>query len=325
MAETVDIEWVEIPEGEFLTGLSEEQRAEIRTRLRAEFEIDQLDRRTRTLIEGLAEKYRRTAREEVYYLGDNLTLEERERKPGFDDPLTSFLLAEAELERIPLQRRVWLNTFYIARFPITHEQCDIFYSSSFARQWSLHKCRSRRPPEDLPNMPEEIHWEVADAFCHRLGGRLPTVFEWEKAARGTDGRLYPWGNEWDPSRGNFGYEHRPSYSQKHGIARTVVDAYPGGVSLYGVWDVAGNLSDWTMTVMPPRVKSNRQIPWTKGGNVKRGGNATEWFWSILARQNPGWFDGPPVYIGFRPVLSQWQRHHWQGFCVEKDSKRTSQA
>ncbi len=165
--------------------------------------------------------------------------------------------------------------------------------------------RSRYSSNELATMPEENTWEKADAIGHWLGGRLPTAVEWEKAARGADGRLYPWGNNWDPANGNFDYEHRPQYSQSHHIRTTVVDAYPGGVSPYGVWDMLGNLGEWTTTHRIP-LKANREYDVSKGVSSKEVG-PPYWFWSISARQST-----LPNYIGFRPILTEWHRRHWVG-------------
>ena len=88
------------------------------------------------------------------------------------------------------------------------------------------------------------NYQLAKNFCDELGGRLPTSWEWEKAARGEDGRLYPWGNEWDESRGWF---YSGQYSDEKGDC---VDVYPQGVSQYGVWGMAGNLPEDTSSKSP---------------------------------------------------------------------------
>jgi formylglycine-generating enzyme required for sulfatase activity len=81
-----------------------------------------------------------------------------------------------------------------------------------------------------------VTWLDAWAFCRWAGGRLPTECEWEKAARGPDGRLWPWGNTFDSMRANT------AESQNH---RTVeVGTYPGGRSVYGCYDMAGNAQEY---------------------------------------------------------------------------------
>lgn len=102
-------------------------------------------------------------------------------------------------------------------------------------EWSIMN-RSQHQNRPVAN----VDWADANAYCHWVGKRQPTEAEWEKAARGTDGRTYPWGNE-HPTKfyANLNQEHW----NNHG-ALAPVGAFEEGKSPYGIYDMAGNVWEW---------------------------------------------------------------------------------
>jgi iron(II)-dependent oxidoreductase len=131
------------------------------------------------------------------------------------------------------RHRVYMDAYYIDKYEVTNALYKRFMDAtgrSAPLYWNDSKFNGARQPV------VGVSWDDADAYCKWAGKRLPTEAEWEKAARGTDGRKYPWGAQWDSSRAN-------SDESKLGRAKEV-GSYPTGVSPYGVHDLAGNVWEW---------------------------------------------------------------------------------
>jgi len=109
------------------------------------------------------------------------------------------------------------------------------YEVSFAQYAKIDK--TMEVPEGKGNHPvTEVSYEDADKYCKAIGKRLPTALEFEKATRGTDGRKYAWGNDFDAELGN---------TDETGLNSTIeIDANKAGASPYGVYNMTGNVSEW---------------------------------------------------------------------------------
>jgi len=142
-----------------------------------------------------------------------------------------------------------VKAFYIDTHEVTHQQFMRF------------KPQARYPGSKPLEPMRGVNWYEADAYCLWAGKRLPTEYEWEKAARGHDERLFTWGNEFHEGNANFGKTVRP------------VGSFEEDKSPFAVYDMNGNVSEWTASSYAP-YPGSRYVDKNFGKNLKviRGGS-----------------------------------------------------
>jgi formylglycine-generating enzyme required for sulfatase activity len=195
------------------------------------------------------------------------------------------------------QRTVSVKAFWIDRCPVTNAQYRRFVDATGHRppfDW-----QGKTFPRGKADHPVTcVFWQDADAYARWAGLRLPTAVEWEKAARGADGRIYPWGNEW---RENATRRGDPFDPQTRALT-TPVGALPAGASPYGVLDLCGNVAEWTSTPSEP---PNPKLGWAWYVVKGAGAAMTAQYNFRCAAKN------------FSAHTSRW--HSWLGFRCAKDA------
>jgi len=200
---------------------------------------------------------------------------------------------------------VYLNAFYIDQYEVTTARYAKFLESTEQGQ-----------PRPLPMSWEQVNlsddgdrpvtgvtWTAADAYCRWVSKRLPSEAEWEKAARGADGRTYPWGNE-EPTFKLANYDKPVAYNFYSDSLRPV-DSYEAGKSPYGVYDMAGSVSEWVADWYDEQYyatspTSNPQGPARGQQKVLRGGSFGDPAIQLQSASRESYFpsdNGP--YVGIR--------------------------
>jgi formylglycine-generating enzyme required for sulfatase activity len=215
------------------------------------------------------------------------------------------------------ERKVFLDAFCIDKYEVSnarYKECvDAGACNPPARPSSSTRLFYYDKPEYADYPVIWVTWNDAQTYCKWRGKRLPTEAEWEKAARGTDGRLWPWGNsEPDGTKLNLcdvncAYDWKESQIDDGYKDTAPVESFEAGKSPYGVYNMGGNVREWVADWYLPDYYSNApdrnpQGPKSGEGRVLRGGS-----WrSDISVSRPTyrlWYspDTKDEYIGFRCV------------------------
>ena len=159
-----------------------------------------------------------------------------------------------------------VETFHIDLHEVTNANYHLFVSAT-KREPPYHWSEGNIPAGKEGHPVIYVSWHDANAYCKWSGKRLPTEQEWEKAARGENGNIYPWGNEWSLDKSNNPY--------KGSTGTQPVGTYPEGRSPYGLYDMSGNVWEWVDSFYLPH--PGNTIPRAEYGKDKRVLKGGSWF------------------------------------------------
>ncbi len=173
------------------------------------------------------------------------------------------------LDEMPIHK-VNLDAFWVDQTEVTNKMYSMCVNAGICKQ-PTSKASYTRPSyygnTDYDNYPViHVDWNMAKTYCDWVDRRLPTEAEWEKAARGTDGNMYPWGN-YVPNN------DLANYNSVVGDT-TAVGTYPNGKSAYGTLDMAGNVWEWVSSLYQPypyNANDGRENLTSSDSRVLRGG------------------------------------------------------
>jgi len=169
----------------------------------------------------------------IYRAAQPLVVNEKDGSVLIEVPAGEFEMGDGKESNCP-KHRVYLNRFWIGVYCVTNRQYE-----RFVRETGHRAPRNSRWKEaaHADHPVTNVSWEDAEAYAEWAGGQLPTEAQWEKAARGLKGLIYPWGNEWD--------EKQCRNDKNKGNERTsAVWGSGGGASGYGTYNQSGNVWEW---------------------------------------------------------------------------------
>ena len=180
------------------------------------------------------------------------------------DPLEGRIGFDIGVDSIP-KRRITLKAFYLDKYEVTIGAYRVFVNAMHGEApaiWSDFSMFGYPAPQD--NHPVvDVNWHAADSYCRWAEKRLPTEAEWEKAARGPDGRPWPWGGQFEP-------DYATTESRGRGFT-TAVGSMPKDVSPYGIYDMAGNAMEWTASLYESYPGALKRVIVDQRFRILRGG------------------------------------------------------
>lgn len=207
------------------------------------------------------------------------------------------------------------DNIYNDESPVHEIYLDSYYIDIYEVTNAAYKTCVEAGECNLPNKTEyysqstynqhpvvNVDWNMARAYCEWRGARLPTEAEWEKAARGTDGRTYPWGEDISCERVNYNPSDQDGGSSCLG-GTTIVGSYENGKSPYGIYDMAGNVWEWASSLYweyPYNANDGRENLTVAGDRVVRAGSWNHyaiWVRAAYRNRNDSYYSDR--YIGFR--------------------------